>query len=241
MKLILSILALTGLLAACAPKSVPLTEESMNECERLVKMTERVYSDKSPEEILDAATRLFRLADGGYTVTPVPDGLTAQRSWSQVAPAEGTPSSGTDTWRIVVKEADICLGGPSGGIIDAVEGDPTSEARGATNACGSTARGVKVAVYLIPQIYEEGLVPSECFSAPVFRPAVSRFTTAPAIYDLFFLRMEYLLGTSGNWTDCPGYAEYLRNAVHYRDQFSTLNFRGSLEALCVQAGDRSPD
>jgi hypothetical protein len=241
MRLIPSILALAGLLAACAPKSVPIVEESMNECERLVKMTERVYPEKSPEEALDAATRLFRLVDGGYTVTPVPDGLTAQRSWSQAVPDGDAPASGTDTWQVVVKEVDICVGGSSVGVIDAVEGDPANEARGAADACGATVRGVKIAAYHIPRIYEQGLVPSECFSAPVFRPAVSGFTTAPAVYNLFFLRMDYLLHKSGSWTDCPEYKEYIRKNVHYRDQFSMIGFRGSPEALCARAGDRSPD
>lgn len=235
-----SMAILAGLLLGCAPKTVPLAEESMNECDRLVKMTERVYLDKSADEVLEAATRLFGLVDGGYTVTRTPEGLVAQRNWSPLAASAEAPAEGADTWRIMVRKVSVCTGGPRVGVIDAVEGDPVREARGATDDCGDAAPGIRLTAYHIPEIYAQGIVPSECFASPVFRPGVSKFTVAPAVYDLFFLRMDHLLGKNPQWTDCAGYSEHLRNNVHFRDQFSVINFRGGLEALCVSAKDRAP-
>jgi hypothetical protein len=121
-----------------------------------------------------------------------------------------------------------------------VEGNPVQEVRGKMNDCGAGVPGVKLVAYHIPEIYSQGLIPTECFASPVFKPAVSRFTTAPALYDLFFLRMDYLLGKSAAWLSCAGYSEYVRNNVYYRDQFSVLNFQGHLDGLCVQVKDNAP-
>jgi len=236
--LVLTLLA--GLMLGCAPKSVPLTEESMNECERLVKMTERVYLDKSPEEVLAAASRLFQLTGGGYTVTRTADGLTAHRTWPPVAPTKNTTADGSDAWQLVVKEVTVCKGGRTMGNLEAVETNPTQEVRGRMDDCGAVASGIKLSVYHMPEIYAQGLIPTECFSAPVFKPAVSRFTTTPALYDLFFLRMDYLLGKSALWPSCASYSEYVRKNMYYQDQFSVLNFQGHLDGLCTQAQDSAP-
>jgi hypothetical protein len=234
-----AMMLLAGLLAGCAPKSVPLTEESANECERLVRMTERLYPEKTTDEALAAVQELFRLVDGGYALTSTPDGLVATRNRRIVDGSE--PSfEGEELWRITVEEGEICTGGPTVGFIEKVDNNPAGEARGWANDCGKVVRGARVRAYLLPSVFEQGIVPSECFARPVFSPGVSKFVTAPAVYKLFFLRLDYLLGVSGEWTDCPGYAEYIRTNIHHRDQFSVINFQGHLDALCSQVGDRSP-
>ncbi|MCL2123143.1 MAG: hypothetical protein FWH34_03540 [Desulfovibrionaceae bacterium] len=237
---VLVLMLLAGLMLGCAPKSVPLQEESMNECDRLVKMTERVYLDKNPEEVLSAATRLFQLTGGGYTVTRTADGLAAHRTWLPVAHAKDVPLDGSDAWQLVLKEVTVCTGGPTVGYIEAVEGDPILEVRGRTDDCGVAVPGIRLSVYHIPEIYSQGLIATECFSSPVFKPSVSRFTTTPAVYDLFFLRMDYLLGKSARWPSCASYSEYVRNNIYYRDQFSVLNFQGHLDGLCTQVNDNAP-
>jgi len=234
------LMLLAGLVLGCAPKSVPIAEETMNECDRLVRMTERVYLDKNTEEVLAAATRLFALAGGGYAVTRTPDGLTAHRAWPPVAPTQDAPRDGTDTWLLTVKEVTLCTGGRTAGFVERVQGDPNWEVRGRADDCGAVVPGIKLVAYHIPEIYSQGLIPSECFSMPVFKPAVSRFTTSPAVYDLFFLRMEYLLGKSGHWPSCASYSEYIRNNIHYRDQFSVINFQGHLDGLCTMVQDKAP-
>jgi hypothetical protein len=238
---VLVLILLVWLMSGCAPTSVPLPEESMRECGRLVKMTERVYLDQEREAVLAAATRLFALTGGGYVVTSTSDGLTAHRTWP---PVEGTakdlPFDGTDTWQLVVKEVTVCRGGPTVGYLEAVEGDPVREVRGRADDCGATAPGIKVAVYHIPEVYSQGLIPTECFAAPVFKPSVSRFTTTPALYDLFFLRLDHLLGKSPLWPSCAGYSDYVRNNIYYRDQFSVLNFQGHLDGLCTRVKDNAP-
>jgi hypothetical protein len=214
-------------------------EESMRECERLVKMTERIYMDRSAEEVLNASARLFQLAGGGYAVTRTADGLTVRRGWSPVAD-QGSSLDGSDTWHLTAKEVTVCIGGSSKGRVMAVEGDPFSEIRGSADTCGETGRGIALTAHHVPGIYSQGLVPTECFSAPAFKPAVSNFTTSPALYDLFFLRMDHLLGLGAQWPSCASYSEYVRNTVHYRDQFSVLNFQGHLDALCVRVQDSTP-
>ena len=237
---VLFLTLLVGLTLGCAPQSVPPPEESMNECDRLVKMTERIYLDTTPEEVLAAASRLFQLTGGGYAVTPTADGLSAHRTWPPVAAGRDVPLDGSDTWQLVVKKVTLCKGGPTVGFIEAVEGDPILEVRGRMDDCGVVATGIKLSVYHIPEIYSQGLIPTECFASPVFKPAVSRFTTTPALYDLFFLRMDHLLGKSAQWPSCAGYSEYVRNNIYYRDQFSVLNFQGHLDGLCVQVQDNAP-
>jgi hypothetical protein len=143
-------------------------------------------------------------------------------------------------WRLVVKEVTLCKGGSTVGYIEAVQGNPTQEARGRMDDCGAVARGIKLAAYHMPDLYSQNLIPTECFSSPVFKPAVSKFTVAPALYDLFFLRVDYLLGKSAQWPSCASYSEYVRNNVYYRDQFSMLNFQGALDGLCVQVKDSAP-
>ena len=233
------LMLLAWLVSGCAPKSVPIPAESLNECERLVKMTERIYLDKAPEEVLAAATQLFQLTGGGYAVTRTPEGLSAHRTWSPVV-GKDAPQDGTDTWLLVVKEVTVCRGGPTVGYIDGVESDPYLEVRGRADTCGATAPGIKLVAYHIPVIYSQGLIPTECYASPVFKPAVSRFTTTPAVYDLFFLRMDYLLGKSAQWPSCASYSEYVRNNIYYRDQFGVLNFQGHLDGLCTQVQDRTP-
>jgi hypothetical protein len=237
---VLAMLLLVGLMWGCAPKSVPITEERMNECDRLVKMTERVYLEKELDDVVAAATRLFDLTGGGYAVTRTAEGLTAYRKWPPVAPTKDAPLDGSDTWLLVVKKVTACLGGRTVGYIEGVESDPNWEVRGRADDCGATAPGIKVAVYHIPEIYSQGLIPTECFSSPAFKPAVSRFTTTHAVYDLFFLRLDYLLGKSALWPSCASYSEYVRNNIYYRDQFNVLNFQGHLDGLCVQVQDNAP-
>jgi hypothetical protein len=60
------------------------------------------------------------------------------------------------------------------------------------------------------------------------------------VYDLFFLRMDYLLGKSSMWPSCASYSEYVRKNIYYRDQFSILNFQGHLDGLCTQVQDNAP-
>ena len=233
------LILLAGLVLGCAPKSVPLQGESINECDRLVAMTERVYFDKSSEELLAAATRLFQLTGGGFSVTRTTDGLTARRTWSPVASAKDA-SDGTDTWQLAVKEVTVCKGGSTVGYIEPVQGDPSRQAHGKANDCGASAQGIKLTVHHMPELYSQNLIATECFSSPVFKPAVSKFTIAPALYDLFFLRMDYLLGKSAQWPSCASYSEYVRTNVYYRDKLSTLNFRGHLDGLCAQGNDSAP-
>jgi len=223
------LMLLAGPLMGCAPQTVPLPKESANECERLVAMTERVYCGKSIEEAAAAATRLFELTGGGYVVTRTADGLTARRGWPPVAPGKDVPRDGGDT-SPVAPDKDAPQDGSDTWTLTAKE---VSECRSGSAA----VPGVKLSVYHTPELYAQGLIPTECSALPAFKPVVSRFTTTPAVYDLFFLRMDHLLGKNVPWQSCASHSEYVRNNIHYSDQFSGLNFRGHLDGLCAQAQD----
>jgi len=200
-------------------------------------MTERVYVGRNSEEILAAATRLFQLTGGGYTVTRTDDGLKAHRVWPPVTPGKDAPNDGRDTWVLTVKEVKECRNVSDGYIIP-VE---SAHVHGITvEYCDDDIVGIKLSVYHMPEIYAQGLMPTECFAAPASKPGVSRFTVTPALYELFFARMDHLLGKSARWTSCESAREDVRNNMYYSDQFSELNFRGHLDGLCVQVEDKTP-
>ncbi len=77
--------ALAALLAigltGCAPKQLT-PEEAAAERERQIKMVERVYPDKTPEEVIKAADRVIRLVDDDYQLLHNPNGFTAYRRWA---------------------------------------------------------------------------------------------------------------------------------------------------------------
>lgn len=58
-------------------------------------------------------------------------------------------------------------------------------------------------------------------------PVIQRHITRPAIYQLFFSRLDYLLGNSDSWITCKEAAKIFTD--------------GSLEAFCTVANDRTPD
>lgn len=116
-----ALVAALSIIAGCSPK--PLSpEEAAAERERQIKMSERIYPDKTPEEVIKAADRVIRLADDDYQLSHNPNGFTAYRRW--VVYLVLTASMGEDTWIINVQPHG------SGSKITAVH----SAASGAANA-----------------------------------------------------------------------------------------------------------
>jgi hypothetical protein len=182
-----------AVIGGCSPK--PLSpEEAAAERERQIKMVERVYPDKSPEEVIKAADRVIRLADDDYNLAHNPNGFTAYRRWAVYMVI--TAALGEDTWIINVQPHG------TGSKITALH----SAASGAANAFVS-ANGT-VTPYTSPM--GSGMI-----------------TPQPAVYQLFYSRLENLLYGKGQWITCK--------------EAGKLFTDGSLGALCVCANDRTPD
>ncbi|MFJ0446581.1 hypothetical protein WLU10_24370, partial [Bordetella bronchiseptica] len=74
--LFVAALCATVLLVGCAAKQPQLTRSEY------LKVTQRTYEGKSAEEVLNAAEKLFRLADGDdFKFFHDDDSMSASRSW----------------------------------------------------------------------------------------------------------------------------------------------------------------
>lgn len=87
-------------MTGCSPKQLS-PEEAAAERERQLKMVERVYPDKSPEEVIKAADRVFRLADDDYVLSHSPNGFTANRRY--VIYLIITAGFGDDSWSVTAQ------------------------------------------------------------------------------------------------------------------------------------------
>ena len=172
-------------------------EEIAAERTRQLAMITRVYPDKKPEEILLAADRIFRLADDDYTVSHGPTALQAQRPWMMYMVISA--ASGTDTWVV----------------------ETTPEGNGTKVMARHS--GQSSSMMVSPVVTSSG---SAGFGAGTTMP-IQNMTTKPAIYQLFFARLDYFMGKQADWPTC-------RDA----DKMYT---DGDLFPFCTVANDRTPD
>lgn len=184
--------------AGCAAKKPMTPDEIAAERDRQLKMISRVYEDKSPQEVLLAADRIFRLADDDYNVSHSPTALQAQRNWMIYMVISA--AMGTDNWMVSTETL------PTGGtkVMAAHSGQAGSVFAGpvATTGGGMSATAVTT-------------------------PGMQNMTTTPAIYELFFARLDYLLGKRPDWVTCK--------------QAKKLFTDGILDPFCTVANDRTPD
>lgn len=178
-----SIFVLGAILAGCATSGPPMSREEY------LATTQRVYEGKTPDETLNAAEQLFRLADGDdFTFHHNDDALLAHRNWSIYIVLAAT--FGSDQWLIKAQEVDggtkvsAQVGTSSGNIIPAPTTGGDMAAFG-TPGGGSPVRGT-------------------------------------AIYDLFWARMDYLLGKTDHWMTCAEADQRVKDGIVW----------GKNEALC---------
>lgn len=193
----LSLLLAVAMLGGCAQK-VLTPEEIAAERERQLRMITRVYPDKTVQDVLLAADRVFRLADDDYVVSHSPTGLQAQRRWFIYLIISVT--FGTDTWMVTTEPL------PQGGVkVVAMHSGEASAVTGivTTNSNGGTS------------------------TSALTSPAMQNMTTSPAIYELFFARLDYFLDQRKDWVTC-------------RDA-KKLFTDGLLDPFCTVANDRTPD
>lgn len=200
MKKLLLTLAVAGMcfgMVGCASQKPLTPEEIAAERERQIQMTTRVYEGKTPEEVLLAADRVFRLADDDYNVSHQGTSLQAQRNWLIYIVIAA--SKGTDTW--VVQTFPVENGtkviAMHNGQEQGINAAPTANFNGGMGVTATTG------------------------------PMMTNMTTSPAIYQLFFSRLDNLLGKSPKWLTCK--------------EANKLFTDGNLDPFCTVANDRTPD
>jgi hypothetical protein len=198
-KAVFALLAVVCLgLAGCMPPPQQLSpHEAAIERERQLQMVTRTYAGKTQQEVLMAADRIFRLADEDYAISHYPTSLTAQRKWLIYMVLAA--AMGTDTWSVSAEPADS---------------------------------GVKVTALLNQTVGNIGAMPiattgGQWSAAPSTTQPMQNITTRPASYQLFFARLDYLLGERTDWLTC--------------NQAKEIFTDGLLEPFCTVANDRTPD
>ncbi|MDP2868937.1 hypothetical protein [Methyloversatilis sp.] len=139
----------------------------MSEAE-LEQVLTRDYPGRSAQDVLAAATRLWRLADGDdFRIKPGNGSLVAERDW--VFFSQMVRIVGDDTWTLTV-----------------------SEANGVT-----TARLTLITYKRSTTVSSFGMTPTTQTS-----PRIGGPVKGSAIYDLFWARMDHLLGVRPDWMTC---------------------------------------
>lgn len=188
------LLFLGFILIGCAPRQLT-PEESIAERERHIRMVTREYEGKTPQEILLAADRIFRLADDDYRVAHSETALQAQRNWMLYLVI--TAAFGIDSW--------------------IVETWPTEKGTKVIARHSGQSQGVAP----IPTANLGGGMGVTAGTSPV----MAGMSIYSGIYDLFYARLDYLLGQRADWVTCKG----------------AKNYEGPLDPFCMVANDRSPD
>lgn len=171
-------------LAGCATQQPPMTRDDY------LKATQRVYADKTPEEVFAAAEKLFRLADGDdFTLTWSDDSLFASRRWSIYLVLAAT--FGTDSW--IVKATPQ----PAGTRVNVAVSSTAAPVTPIPTTGGNMTAGTL--------------------------PAMSNSIASTAIYDVFWARMDYLLGKRPDWMTCEQANKRVETKVTWGDNSALCN------------------
>lgn len=183
------LVAMTLFLAACASQDIELSRDDQ------IRMAQRSYQNKTPEQVIKAAEIVLRQADPpDFTFFHTPSGFTAYRKWFETLLVAS--ASGTDIWDFRASY------------------EPAKKTTIATVAIG----GVASAVSHIAPNGSNGWGPS----AP--NPEMK-----PAVYSIFWARVEYVLGLRDEWISCAKAAvdpEYSRIPGDRLKLCSTFNMDG---------------
>lgn len=179
-----------GALASVAAISGCATQQSLTRDEYL-KTTQRVYSDRSPDQVFTAAEKLFRLADGDdFKFAWTDDSMTASRPWSIYLVLAA--SFGVDNWLVQTKQ----------------EADGTHVRVGVTTSASAIAPVVTTG-----GDWTAGSTPS--LPGPPIQ--------GTAIYDVFWARLDYLLGKRQSWMTCEEADARVKSKVTWGDNSQLCN------------------
>lgn len=184
-------------MGGCASQKPLTPEEIAAERERQIQMVTRIYEGKTSEEVLLAVDRVFRLADDDYVISHQGNMLQAKRNWFIYAVLAIT--TGTDTWIVQTSPVE------NGIQVTAIH---SSQSQSMTPS---------------PTVNFNGNMGMGMTSMP----ALANMTTSPAIYQLFFSRLDYLLSNTGHWVTCKDAKKLFQD--------------GSLNPFCSLSNDRTPD
>ena len=167
-------------------------------------LVNRSYEGVGTEEVLAAAEKLFRLADpDDVKFQHFENGFRMYRRWMIYAVL--AVSMGTDIWdvRVVPAERGVRMTVYLSGTGGAVTGAPVMTSGGGTSITALTTPAA-------------GGVP----------------VNSTAIYDLFWARLDYLLGRRDGWMTCQEASARVRTGITY----------GPMDALCsVTTDDLTPE
>jgi hypothetical protein len=161
----------------------------------------RAYTGKTPEQILVAVDELFALADDDYEVSHTQNGCMAYRNWNAMI------QTGRDYWYVSVTEQN----GASKITIREVS-DKTAHAFLPTG--GGGMQMVTEPSMINPDIIE-----------------IKEMKERGRLYNLFFARLDYLLGLGSEWISCPVAIKRARKENGKQED---------LNPLCWVASDNQP-
>ncbi len=187
----------------CAPQRLT-REESLTLRKQYDSQRTRIYENVSEEKVLTAVDELFRLADKDYEVSHGQHGCLAQRQWFFYAVLAA--ASGFDYWYIQTEAVDngTKIVIREVTIADAVSGNP----------------------YTGVQNMPDGMENIDVFSRV-------EMENQGALYQVFFARLDYLLGKSEKWIGCN---EARVMARDFGAASSTW-----MDPLCTLANDKWPE
>ncbi len=155
------------LMCAAALAGCTTARPSMSDAE-LERVLTRDYPGRSAQDVLAAATRLWRLADGDdFRITPGDGSVAAERQW--VFHSQMVRITGTDNWTLTATE--------SGGV--------------------TKARMSLVTQKRTTTVSSFGMTPTTQTGALIGGPV-----KGTAIHDIFWARMDHLLGERVDWMTC---------------------------------------
>lgn len=190
---LLVVMALMTLLVGCVTRPTMSREEYLS-------TTQRTYENKSQNDVLNAAEKLFILSDADdYKFHHTDNSLNASRHWLVYLVIAA--SMGTDNWII-----------------------QTNEVKGGTKASAmvSTSAGAIGATYINNN------------PGTITTPSTGTLATGPAVYELFWARMDYLLGKSDKWMTCDDLQKMKEKKLTWGDDSALCNSFNVKDELPVE-------
>jgi len=203
-KLSIIILALV-VVAGCVPKKLDRAQYVALDEATQAAMT-RTYKGFSQEQLIEAAEKALLQSDKDYRITSHrKDGFFATRRWSTYLVL--TFVEGHDSWRIQANGNKI------------------------TATAWSSGQGAFVPMFgMSPQTGQINTVTGNTTSGPGSDSA--EYYLSPPLYDLFFERMDYILGLRSDWAPC---AKIDKTKYHY-----THGLENGNDPLCYHARSQDP-